>query len=140
MAETQGTAMGQVPEIVKALLERQLDRVRMVSVDVEEDYDADGDPVLHVTVVYESAGKRIGRRHSVGARETPAARALRTRRISFSGDVLRRRGGTRCNRLTWSGQRGDWPGVTVEEAAVRYLDFAGRCLSSVTVPGRACRK
>ena len=59
MAETQGTAIGQVPEIVKALLERQLDRVRMVSVDVEEDYDADGDPVLHVTVVYESAASEL---------------------------------------------------------------------------------
>ena len=53
MIGTEEAAKGQVPEIVRALLEKQLDRVRMVSVDVEEDYDADGDPVLHVTVVYE---------------------------------------------------------------------------------------
>ncbi len=54
MADAEEKAMDLVHRIVSDTLESRLDRVRMVAVEVEEEHDADGEPVLHVTVVYKS--------------------------------------------------------------------------------------
>ena len=59
MADTEKNGLEQVRKIVSDTLERQLRQVHMVSVDVEEEYDADGDPILHVFVVYETEQKEL---------------------------------------------------------------------------------
>ncbi len=44
----------QLTKVVTSVVEEQLAPVRIVSVSVEEDIDHDGDPVLRVSVVFES--------------------------------------------------------------------------------------
>ena len=49
----------QVPDIIKKQLRDQLGAVRIISVNVEEENDPDGDPVLHVIVVYETEDREL---------------------------------------------------------------------------------
>ncbi len=59
MVDTEQKALDLVHQVVSDTLKSRLDRVRTVDVEVEEQYDADGDPVLHVTVVYESGESEL---------------------------------------------------------------------------------
>lgn len=49
----------QVPDIIERQLRDQLEAVRIISVKVEEENDPDGDPVLHVIVVYETKDREL---------------------------------------------------------------------------------
>ena len=46
-------------EIVKPVLEAQLAPARIVNLFVTEDEDADGDPILNITVVFEAENDRL---------------------------------------------------------------------------------
>lgn len=59
MADAERKATDLVREVVSDTLKSRLDRVRAVAVEVVEEYDGDGDPVLHVTVVYESGESEL---------------------------------------------------------------------------------
>ena len=59
MADHERKTLDQIRKIVSDTLEGRLEQVHMVSVEVEEEYDADGDPVLHVFVVYETEQKEL---------------------------------------------------------------------------------
>ena len=54
MIEAAQKHMHEVPEVIEGLLKSYLDPVHMVSVEVREEIDPDGDQVLHVIVVYET--------------------------------------------------------------------------------------
>ena len=59
MVDTDQKPTDQVRKAIRDTLESLLDQVHMVSVDVEEECDPDGDPVLHVIVVYESDDREL---------------------------------------------------------------------------------
>ena len=54
MTDTGQKRRSQVRAIIERHLKSQLDLTHMVSLDVREERDSDGDPVLHVIVVYEA--------------------------------------------------------------------------------------
>lgn len=59
MADQERKAFDRVREIVSDTLEGRLEELHVISVEVEEAYDADGDPILHVSVVYETEQKEL---------------------------------------------------------------------------------
>ena len=53
MVDAQRDVSDRVAGVVREVLNRQFDDPRLVAVEIEEGYDAGGDPVLDVVVVYE---------------------------------------------------------------------------------------
>jgi len=51
-------------EIVRATLEERFPDARIDSVDIEDDRDADGEPILNIRVVFEAAGDRLDAREA----------------------------------------------------------------------------
>ncbi len=49
----------QIHGTIESVLQGRLGQVRLDSVDVDEDYDHDGDAILNVTVVYEPDGGEL---------------------------------------------------------------------------------
>ncbi len=56
MVDIERSATEGVAGVVRKILKEQLDGLRLVSVEVGEGYDAGGDPVLDVVVVYDPEG------------------------------------------------------------------------------------
>ena len=53
MVDTERSGTDRVAEVVRKLLMEQFDDLHLVSVEVGEGYDAGGDPVLDIFVVYD---------------------------------------------------------------------------------------
>lgn len=56
MVDADRSAMDRAAAVVRDVLRRQFDELRVARIAVEEGYDADGDPVLDIAVVYEPDG------------------------------------------------------------------------------------
>lgn len=54
MSDAKRESSSNVSDKISELLKSRLGRVHVVSVEVREEYDPDGDPVLHIVVLYET--------------------------------------------------------------------------------------
>ena len=59
MVDTERSATDRAAGVVREVLMEQFDGLHLVSVEVEEGYDAGGDPVLDIVVVYEPGGRKL---------------------------------------------------------------------------------
>ncbi len=59
MVDAERSATDRVAGVVREVLMEQFDGLHLVSVEVEEGYDADGDSVLDVLVIYEPEGGEL---------------------------------------------------------------------------------
>lgn len=78
--------------VIRAVLVSRFGAERTRDVIVEDDIDADGDPILHVSVIYRSEMGRLDRREMIGIvrRLRPALAQVREERfplISFISDT-----------------------------------------------------
>ena len=59
MVDTERSATDRAAEVIREVLKEQFGGLHLVSVEVEEGHDADGDPVLDVLVVYGTSSRKL---------------------------------------------------------------------------------